>query len=66
MAVQSAEKFPQNYTLEVTNPGGHSSRPVKKNAIYQLAAALAKVSEYQFPFESTDITRGYFAKMGHR
>ena len=32
MAVQSAEKFPQNYTLEVTNPGGHSSRPVKKTA----------------------------------
>jgi acetylornithine deacetylase/succinyl-diaminopimelate desuccinylase-like protein len=64
MAVQSAEKFPQNYTLEVTNPGGHSSRPVKKNAIYQLAAALTKVSEYQFPFESSDITRGYFAKMG--
>jgi acetylornithine deacetylase/succinyl-diaminopimelate desuccinylase-like protein len=64
MAVQSAEKFPQNYTLEVTNPGGHSSRPVKKNAIYQLAAALTKVSEYQFPFESSDITRNYFAKTG--
>lgn len=64
MAVQSAEKFPQNYTIEVTNPGGHSSRPVKKNAIYQLAAALAKVSEYQFPFESSDITRGYFARIG--
>jgi acetylornithine deacetylase/succinyl-diaminopimelate desuccinylase-like protein len=64
MVVQAAEKFPQNYTVEVTNPGGHSARPVKKNAIYQLAAALAKVSEYEFPFESSDITRGYFAKMG--
>jgi acetylornithine deacetylase/succinyl-diaminopimelate desuccinylase-like protein len=64
MAVQSAEKFPQNYTLEVTNPGGHSSRPVQKNAIYQLAAALTKVSDYQFPFESSDITRNYFAKIG--
>jgi acetylornithine deacetylase/succinyl-diaminopimelate desuccinylase-like protein len=64
MVVQAAEKFPQNYTLEVTNPGGHSARPVKKNAIYQLAAALAKVSGYEFPFESSDITRGYFAKMG--
>jgi acetylornithine deacetylase/succinyl-diaminopimelate desuccinylase-like protein len=64
MSVQSAEKFPQNYTMEVTNPGGHSSRPVKKNAIYQLATALAKVSEYEFPFESNDITRGFFAKMG--
>jgi acetylornithine deacetylase/succinyl-diaminopimelate desuccinylase-like protein len=64
MEVQSAEKFPQNYTVEVTNPGGHSSRPVKKNAIYQLAAALTKISQYQFPFESNDITRTFFAKMG--
>lgn len=64
LTVQAAEKFPQNYTLEVTNPGGHSSRPVKKNAIYQLAAALTKVSQYDFPVKATPITRGYFAKMG--
>jgi len=63
MSVQAAEKFPQNYTLEVTNPGGHSSRPVPKNAIYQLAAALTKVGQYQFPFESNDITIGYFGKL---
>jgi len=63
MSVQAAEKFPQNYTLEVTNPGGHSSRPMPKNAIYQLAAALTKVSQYQFPFESNDITIGYFGKL---
>ena len=29
-----------------------------------MAAALTKVSQYEFPFESSDITRGYFAKMG--
>ncbi len=63
MEVQAAEKFPQNYTLEVTNPGGHSSRPVKKNAIYQLAAALTKISLYEFPIESNDITLGFFSKM---
>jgi acetylornithine deacetylase/succinyl-diaminopimelate desuccinylase-like protein len=63
MEVQAAQKFPQNYTVEVTNPGGHSSRPVKKNAIYQLAAALSKISQYQFPFESSEITRTFFAKM---
>jgi acetylornithine deacetylase/succinyl-diaminopimelate desuccinylase-like protein len=33
MTVQAAEKFPQDYVLEVTNPGGHSARPVRKNAI---------------------------------
>jgi acetylornithine deacetylase/succinyl-diaminopimelate desuccinylase-like protein len=63
MSVQAAEKFPQDYTLEVTNPGGHSARPVPKNAINQLAAGLVKVAAYQFPIQATDITRGYFAKM---
>ena len=33
MTVQAGEKASQNYQLEVTNPGGHSSRPVKENAI---------------------------------
>jgi len=28
--VEAGEKFPQNFRLEVTNPGGHSSRPVKR------------------------------------
>jgi acetylornithine deacetylase/succinyl-diaminopimelate desuccinylase-like protein len=63
MTVQAAEKFPQNYTLEVTNPGGHSSRPVKNNAIYHLAAGLTKISQYEFPIAINDITRTYFAKM---
>ena len=63
MTIQAAEKFPQNYTLEVTNPGGHSSRPVKKNAIYQLAAGLTKISQYEFPIEATDITKEYFRKL---
>jgi len=62
--VQAAEKFPQNYTLEVTNPGGHSSRPVPNNAIYHLAAGLTKISAYQFPFMASEITKTYFSKMG--
>jgi acetylornithine deacetylase/succinyl-diaminopimelate desuccinylase-like protein len=63
MTVQAAEKFPQDYVVEVTNPGGHSARPVKKNAINELAAWLVKISQYEFPIEATDITRDYFAKM---
>ncbi len=61
--IQAAEKFPQSYTLEVTNPGGHSSRPVKNNAIYHLAGGLLKVAGYEFPIEASDITRIYFARM---
>jgi acetylornithine deacetylase/succinyl-diaminopimelate desuccinylase-like protein len=63
LTIQAAEKFPQNYTLEVTNPGGHSSRPVPNNAIYHLAFGLTRISSYQFPIQATDITRTFFAKM---
>jgi acetylornithine deacetylase/succinyl-diaminopimelate desuccinylase-like protein len=61
--IEAGEKFPQNYRLEVTNPGGHSSRPVKDNAIYHLAAALTRVSGYEFPVQFTDANRAYFAGM---
>src|SRR5689334_18166848 len=39
LTIQAGEKTSQNFRFEVTNPGGHSSRPVKNNAIYHLAGA---------------------------
>ena len=41
MNVQAGEKTSQNFRLEVTNPGGHSSRPRKDNAIYQAGRRAA-------------------------
>ena len=38
--VQAGEKLYQDFTVEVTNPGGHSSRPTADNAIYELGQAL--------------------------
>ncbi len=64
LTMQAGEKLPENYELEVTNPGGHSSRPVKKNAIYQLAAALTRVSSYEFPTHLNDTTKTFFKRMG--
>ena len=64
LTMQAGEKLPENYEIEVTNPGGHSSRPVKKNAIYQLAAALTRVSEYDFPTHLNDTTKTFFQRMG--
>ena len=61
--IQAGEKSAQNYRLEVTNPGGHSSRPVKNNAIYHLAAALTRISAYDFPPQFTDGNRAYFSGM---
>lgn len=62
--VQAGEKLYQDFHLEVTNPGGHSSRPEPDNAIYRLGAALAKVEAIQFPIEFNDATRGFFRRMG--
>ncbi len=62
--IEAGEKFPQDYRLEVTNPGGHSSRPSKDNAIYHLAGGLVRISQYDFPLEYTDATKTFLAKMG--
>jgi acetylornithine deacetylase/succinyl-diaminopimelate desuccinylase-like protein len=61
--IEAGEKFPQDFQLEVTNPGGHSSRPTKDNAIYHLAFALTRISQYDFPIEFTDASKAYLAQM---
>src|SRR6185312_4375217 len=63
LQIEAGEKFPQNYQLEVTNRGGHSSRPVKDNAIYHLAGALKNIEAYEFPAQFTDSNRAYFTGM---
>ena len=63
LEVQAGEKTAQNFQLEVTNSGGHSSLPVKDNAIYHLAAALLKIGAYTFPAQFTDGNRAYFTGM---
>jgi len=63
MQIQAGEKTAQNFRLEVTNRGGHSSRPIKDNAIYHLSAALTRLSEYEFPAQFSDGNRAYFTGM---
>jgi acetylornithine deacetylase/succinyl-diaminopimelate desuccinylase-like protein len=60
--VQLAEKKVLNFRLTSLNPGGHSSRPVKDNAITHLADALVKVGAYDFPIRLNDVTRAYFTQ----
>lgn len=59
---QGAEKTYDDYQLEVTNPGGHSSAPRPDNAIVQLARAVGKIGAYHFPPELSPLTRAYFQK----
>ena len=58
------EKSPRNFAIEATNPGGHSSTPVRDNAIYQLAEGLLRLRDLQFPIHLNPVTRAYFEKMG--
>jgi acetylornithine deacetylase/succinyl-diaminopimelate desuccinylase-like protein len=58
--VQASEKVFQDFHLEVTNSGGHSSLPVKDNAIYHLSAGLARLATFDFPVQLNEITRAYF------
>jgi acetylornithine deacetylase/succinyl-diaminopimelate desuccinylase-like protein len=61
--VLAAEKMSQNYKFEVTNPGGHSSRPVPDNAIYHLVRAVDRVSRYEFPVQLNDANKAYLLGM---
>ena len=61
--VQASEKVYQDFRLESRNPGGHSSRPIRDNAIYHLADGLAKLERLDFPTRLSEVTRTYFERM---
>jgi acetylornithine deacetylase/succinyl-diaminopimelate desuccinylase-like protein len=61
--VQASEKVYATFALEATNVGGHSSLPVKNNAITHLADALSRLGRYDFPVHLNEITRGWFAQV---
>lgn len=61
--LQVSEKYVVNFRLEARNKGGHSSMPVADNAIYRLAAALQRLSNYGFPLKTNEVTAAYFQQM---
>ena len=63
---QTAEKTYLAFQVEATNRGGHSSLPVKDNAIYRLAAGLSRLAAYEFPVELNETTRTFFARSALR
>ncbi len=62
--IQVGEKIYQDYKLVATNPGGHSSQPVRENAIYAMSDALLKLREHEFPAEFNATTRVFFERAG--
>ena len=60
--LQTAEKIYQSYYFIARNKGGHSSRPRPDNAIYDLSAALTKLSAHRFAPAFNETTRAYFTE----
>ncbi len=60
--LQASEKLYVDYQFESRNPGGHSSLPTPDNAIYHLAAALARLQSFSFPVNVNEVTRNFFLK----
>jgi acetylornithine deacetylase/succinyl-diaminopimelate desuccinylase-like protein len=62
VGVQTSEKISMAFAAEVTDKGGHSSRPTADNPIYRLSEGLARLSKFRFPAHLTDTTRQYFER----
>src|SRR5215470_9307690 len=62
LGMQTSEKNYVDFRLEVKNRGGHSSRPIKDNAIYHLSQGLARLGAFDFPVALNETTRGYFER----
>ncbi len=60
LQIQAGEKVYQDFEVEATDVGGHSSRPNRNNPIVRLSAGLARLGAHQFPVALNPATRGYF------
>lgn len=66
MELQTGEKTYCDFRFETTSSGGHSSLPVKDNAIYRLAGALLRLSQFEFPVRLNETTRLFFERSADR
>ena len=66
VTVMAAEKSSGNVLLEVTGPGGHSSKPRPDNIIITLGQALGNLTNLKFPTQLNDFNRAYFTALAPR
>jgi len=66
VTVMAAEKIFSTFSLEITGPGGHSSKPRNDNIIEALGQALANLRTLSFPTELNDNSRRYFTALAPR
>jgi acetylornithine deacetylase/succinyl-diaminopimelate desuccinylase-like protein len=63
VAVTTTEKVPNTTKLVAKGSSGHGSMPRTDNAIVHLAAAIARVGEYQPPMRLNETTRTFFKRL---
>jgi acetylornithine deacetylase/succinyl-diaminopimelate desuccinylase-like protein len=56
-SVQAAEKSYADFTISLTDPGGHSSTPTASNAIARMGLVAARIAGHRWPVQVNDITR---------
>jgi acetylornithine deacetylase/succinyl-diaminopimelate desuccinylase-like protein len=60
LQIQAGEKVYQDFALDASDVGGHSSRPNKNNPIVRLSSGLARLGAHNFSIALNPATRGYF------
>ena len=63
VGVATTEKVPRAIFLTAKGTSGHGSRPRPDNAIVRLAAAVAKIGQWQPPLRLNDTTRTFFERL---
>jgi acetylornithine deacetylase/succinyl-diaminopimelate desuccinylase-like protein len=64
--LQAAEKSYADFTLTLTDPGGHSSTPTASNAIARMGLVAARIAGHRWPTQVNEITRASLADAGSR
>ncbi len=63
VGIQASEKVPFNVNVIATGTSGHASVPRADNAVTHLAAAVAKIGDYEAPVKLSVIVESYFEQL---
>jgi acetylornithine deacetylase/succinyl-diaminopimelate desuccinylase-like protein len=63
VGVATTEKVPRGMTVRATGTSGHGSMPRLDNPVTHLAAAVAKIGNWQPPMRMNETTRTFFERL---
>lgn len=66
VAIQTAEKLYHDFKLKAKGTAGHSSVPLPDSAIYRLAQALGRLSQYKTPIRLDSSARSFLQEMAKK